>query len=233
MASIGNKWALITGASRGIGQQVALGLAQEKCNLVIHARKTENLASTLKLLEKAQVEVKTVKGELSTPEGLNSLLEGVHRHGVEIDILYNNAAIQNEWQTVWEIPQAEWLRTFQINFFTIVQLCNAFIPLMVERGFGRVVNVTSGIKDVPNLSPYATSKAALAKYTEDLAAQLKDTNVLINNMDPGWLKTDLGGPHADHEVTTVLPGALVPVLLDDFGPSGQWYSAQDYAQTAK
>jgi 3-oxoacyl-[acyl-carrier protein] reductase len=233
MASIENKWALVTGASRGIGQQVALGLAQEKCSLVIHARKTENLATTRKLLVTTQVEVKTVEGELSTPEGLTSLIEGVHRHGVEIDILYNNAAIQNEWQPVWEIPQEEWLRTFQINFFAIVQLCNTFIPPMVERGFGRVVNVTSGIKDVPNLSPYATSKAALTKYTEDLAAQLRDTNVLINNMDPGWLKTDLGGPHADHEVTTVLPGALVPVLLDGFGPSGQWYSAQDYAKTDK
>ena len=61
-------------------------------------------------------------------------------------------------------------------------------------------------------------------------AELKGTNVLVNCMDPGWLKTDLGGPNADYEVESVLPGALVPVLLDDFGLSGGFYPAQDYRE---
>lgn len=230
MISIQDKWAFITGASRGIGQQVAIGMAKLGCNLVLHARKVSNLDQTKKLLEPFQIEIETVEGELADPRQIATLIESVKTTGKPIDILYNNAAIQNKWMSVWEIPHEIWLETFQINFFAIIQLSNAFIPEMIQRGFGRVVNVSSGIKDVPSLSPYSTTKAALDKYTQDLTAELKDTNVLVNCMDPGWLKTDLGGPNADHEVQTVLPGALVPVLLDDNGPSGGFYPAQDYRE---
>lgn len=230
MASIINKWALVTGASRGIGQQVAIALAKEGCNLVLHARKKENLKTTLDLLQEYSVEKKAVEGELAAEQDITRLIDLVMEIGAPIDILYNNAAIQNKWMPVWEIPMEDWKETFQINFYAIIQLCNAFIPEMLKRGYGRVINVSSGIKDVPSLSPYSTTKAALDKYTQDLAAELKGSNVLVNCLDPGWLKTDLGGPNADHEVVTVLPGAMVPVLLEDFGPSGQFYSAQEYRE---
>ena len=145
-----------------------------------------------------------------------------------VDILYNNAAIQNSWKPIWEISLAEWQRTFQINFWAMVSFCTAFAPEMRQRGFGRIVNLTSGIRDIPQLAPYSVSKAAVDKYSSDLAAELRDTNVLVNCLDPGWLKTDMGGENAENEVATVLPGALVPALLDDYGPSGRLYSAQDY-----
>ena len=74
----------------------------------------------------------------------------------------------------------------------------ALIPAMVERGFGRIINLSSGIRDIPQLAPYSVSKAAVDKYTSDLAAELRGSNVLVNGLDPGWLKTDLGGPDADY-----------------------------------
>lgn len=138
----------------------------------------------------------------------------------------------NAWKPIWEITITEWQETFQVNLFAMVALCNAFAPEMRERGYGRIINLTSGIKDTPNLAPYSVSKAAVDKYTRDLAAELRETNVLVNHLDPGWLKTDLGGPDADHEVTTVLPGALVPALLEDHGPSGRLYAAQDFKYLA-
>src|SRR5512136_1108183 len=110
----------------------------------------------------------------------------------------------------------------------MIQLCNAFAPEMKRRGYGRIVNLTSGIKDIPQLAPYSVSKAAVDKYTRDLAAELKGTNVLVNYLDPGWLKTDMGGSNAPGEVESVLPGALLPALLDDHGPSGQFYAAQEH-----
>jgi NAD(P)-dependent dehydrogenase (short-subunit alcohol dehydrogenase family) len=96
---------------------------------------------------------------------------------------------------------------------------------MVENGFGRVINLSSGIKDVPELAPYGATKWAVNKLTEDLAAKLVGTGVRINTLDPGWLRTDLGGQHADHPVEAVLPGALAPALIDNDGPLGIQFSA--------
>ena len=109
----------------------------------------------------------------------------------------------------------------------LVMICHAFIPGMVERGWGRIVNVTSGIADQPELIAYAISKAAVDKFVYDTVGKLDGTGVLMNLLDPGWLRTDLGGPNAPGAVESVLPGALIPVLSEE-GVSGKLYRAQDY-----
>ena len=228
MKPLQGKWALVTGSSRGIGQQVAKGLSQEGCNVILHARTISNLKETRKLLEEYETETSIVAGDLATDAGVKAVIQGVLSGPGPVDILYNNAAIQNEWKPVWEIPRSVWQEVFQVNVYALISMCNAFAPAMLERGYGRIINLTSGIKDTPNLAPYGASKAAVDKYTQDLAAELRGTNVLANTLDPGWLRTDMGGPNGEHEVTTVLPGALVPALLEDNGPSGQRYSAQDF-----
>jgi 3-oxoacyl-[acyl-carrier protein] reductase len=228
MKLLEDKWALVTGSSRGIGQQIALGLARRQCNVIVHGRQPASVEATLQLLKDYDCKTQAVYGDLATDQGIESIITGVQEKVGSIDILYNNAAIQNPWKPVWEITQEEWRESFQINLFALVALCNAFIPDMVERNWGRVINLTSGIKDIPELLPYSASKAAVDKYTLDMAAQLRDTKVLINYLDPGWLRTDLGGENAMFEVTTVLPGALVPALLDDDGPSGRFFAAQDF-----
>ncbi len=228
MKLLENKWALITGSSRGIGQQIALGLARRKCNVIVHGRDKSHATETLRLLQGIDVKTYVVSGDLATQEGVTSVIQGVREGPGIVDILYNNAAIQNTWKPVWDITMEEWATTFQINLFSMIALCNAFAPEMKRRNFGRIINLTSGIKDVPNLAPYSVSKAAVDKYSLDLAAELKGTNVLVNYLDPGWLRTDLGGPNGEHDVTTVLPGALIPALLEDNGPSGRFYAAQDF-----
>lgn len=228
VTSLAGKWALVTGASRGIGQQVAVGLAQFDCNVVLHARTREHMSKTLGLLAEYPVETAVVAGDFSTTAGIRAVVRGVAKNPGGIDILYNNAGVQNEWQSVWEIERRTWQNMFDVNVLALVALTNAFAPGMVERGYGRIVNVSSGIRDIPQLVPYSASKAAVVKYTTDLAAGLAGSNVLVNALNPGWLRTDLGGPHAPLDVTAVLPGALVPALLPDFGPSGEVFEAQDY-----
>ena len=226
MTDLSGKWALVTGASRGIGTQIARGLAELGCNLVLHGRTlegTEGLAEQLS----SNVQVHSVAGELAVEA--ERVAEEALRLSGGIDVLYNNAAVQSKFfQNPWSVSGEELRRCFEVDAIAPILVCNVLVPPMLERGYGRVINVTSGIKDQPNLTPYAVAKAALDKYVKDFAPSLQSTGVTMNLLDPGWLKTDMGGPNAPGEVESVLPGALIPALLDD-GVSGRWFNAQEYA----
>ncbi len=228
MKLLENKWALVTGSSRGIGQQIALGLAGLKCNIIVHGREVSNVEETLNLLSPYDIQAFTVAGDLGSQKAVENFIQRIKDGPGTVDILYNNAAVQNKWSEIWDIGLDEWIWTFQVNLFSMIMLCNAFAPEMVHQKYGRIINLTSGIEDVPQLSPYSVTKAAVDKYSLDLAAELRDTNVLVNCLDPGWLSTDMGGPNGMFPPETVLPGALVPALLEDYGPTGHRYSAQDF-----
>ncbi|MEJ2615205.1 MAG: SDR family NAD(P)-dependent oxidoreductase [Ignavibacteriaceae bacterium] len=226
--SFKNKWALVTGSSRGIGRQIAMGLAERGCNVVIHARLEENLTETQMQLKKYDVKVIAAAGNLETSKGTDEVINKIKKFPGYLDILYNNAAVSNDATPITNFSVSEWMKTFSVNLFAMVKLCNEFAPIMKQRGFGRIINLTSGIADQPQYSPYSVSKAAVDKFSRDLAYAFRNDNVLVNYLDPGWLKTDLGGPDAWNEVETVLPGALVPALLEDNGPTGKFYCAQDF-----
>lgn len=223
-----DKWALVTGSSRGVGRQIAKGLAEWGCNVLIHGREAANTEQTRELLAGFDVQIHVVAGELDSDAGIDQVIEGVQAGPGRVDILYNNAGVMSQAAPICEIPKEEWLRVLQVNLFALVRLCSAFAPAMAERGWGRIVNLTSGIADQPHLTPYSVSKAAVDKYSQDLAYAFREKNVLVNTLDPGWLKTDLGGQNAWSEVETVLPGALVPALLEDNGPTGRFFAAQDF-----
>jgi NAD(P)-dependent dehydrogenase (short-subunit alcohol dehydrogenase family) len=99
---------------------------------------------------------------------------------------------------------------------------------MLARKWGRVINLTSGIMEQLQLTAYAISKAAVDKFVRDFVPLLAGTGVRMNLLDPGWLRTDLGGPRAPNDPSSVIPGALVPALMDN-GESGRFFRAQDYA----
>lgn len=228
MKRLENKWALVTGSSRGIGQQIAWGLAERGCNIIVHGREVQHLEATLDRLKTYNVKTHIATGELSSPAGVAQLIEQAKAAPGPVDILYNNAAVMSKYESIFSINQAEWDRVFQINVWALIAICQAFAPGMRERGYGRIINLTSGIADQPNLAVYSVSKAAVDKYSRDLAAEFKGQNVLVNFLDPGWLQTDLGGPNAPGKVESVLPGALVPALLDNDGPTGRFFGAQEY-----
>lgn len=222
------KWALVTGSSRGIGQQVALGLAQLGCHVIVHGRTLENCDGTLVLLKDYDVKVVAIAGELNSESNVNQLIASVNAITAELGILYNNAAMMCEFKDVFEFSQVAWKDMFQVNVLSMVQLCNAFGPGMKARNRGRIVNVSSGIADQPSLAPYSVSKAAVDKLTKDLASEFKDTAVRVNAIDPGWIQTELGGPDAWEPVESVLPGMMAPVIVVDDGANGEIFSAQNF-----
>jgi len=226
MIELKGKNALITGSSRGVGQQIALGLAQLGCHVIVHGRKEENNKETLELLKAYSVNTYSVYGDLSDENQINDLIDQVRALQIPIDILYNNAGIMRDYrEDIWSHTTEDWLETYKVNVVAMYKLCSAFVPLMIKNNFGRVVNTTSRIMDQPQLAPYGASKWAVDKLSQDIAAAVKNTPVRINYMDPSWLRTDLGGEHADNPVEAVLPGALAPLLIDDDGPNGQFFSA--------
>jgi NAD(P)-dependent dehydrogenase (short-subunit alcohol dehydrogenase family) len=230
-SSLKNKWALVTGASRGVGQQIAIGLAQYGVNLVLHSSNIENQKSTVNLLKKYNVIIMNVAGSLESNEDITQFVTDAELMSGGIDILYNNAAIMTSATPLFETLQCDYEKSFQVNLFSMIKICSYFAPKMKSRGFGRIINVSSGIKDTPILDAYSVSKAAVDKYTRDLAIELSDTGVLANILDPGWCRTDLGGDSAFNDVTSVLPGALIPAMLGNEGaeaPKGLLFAAQDY-----
>jgi len=229
MIQLKGKNALITGSSRGVGQQVAQALAKLGCNIIVHGRTQESCVKTLELLKKFDVDVYCVYGELSDELQVKQLINQVKALKISVDILYNNAAVMTPFHNdYWMHSWDEWMLSFKVNVFAMYSLCGAFIPAMIENGFGRVINLTSGIKDLPELAPYGATKWAVNKLTDDIAAKLANTGVRINTLDPGWLRTDLGGENADHPVEAVIPGALAPALVEDDGANGQFFSAIDH-----
>ncbi len=216
MINVKGRWALVTGASRGIGKGVALFMAKQGCNLVLQGRTKEHCEDTLKQVKDLGVEAYAVGAELSKPEEVQKMLEEIDAKGTVIDIVFNNAGVQVAYRTEYlQTPVSDYEQSFLINTIAPMMICYHFLPGMAERGFGRIINTTSGIRREPQQAGYSASKAALDKVTMDLASVYDGTNVMINITDPGWCRTDLGGPAAPNAPESSLPGVVVGAFVDD------------------
>jgi len=228
MISVKGKWALITGASRGIGYLTAKFMAQQGCNLVLHSRKLENTAKVLEEVKAIGVEAYSVAAELSDLDAVAKMLSDVDALGVQIDIVLNNAGLQIAYRNEYfNTPVSDYTESFKINTIAPAMICYHFMPKMIERGFGRILNTTSGIALEPQQAGYSASKAALDKITIDLGSTVEGTDVCINLTDPGWCRTDLGGPHAPNAPESAIPGIVVGAFIDD-KKSGRYLNAPHF-----
>ena len=162
MIDISGKWALVTGASRGIGREIAEALSQQGCNLVLHSRSVVHTEALAEKLSTNDVRAVSLAADLSDVDQVNRMLSDLDGIAPQIDILYNNAAIMMPYhEDVYHIPSEAFRKSFEINVISQIKLCNALIPAMMGRGWGRVINLISAIEYLPQLAPYAISKAAL------------------------------------------------------------------------
>lgn len=228
MLEINGKWALITGASRGIGRLAAAVLAQHGCNIVAQSRDVSHTQELLEELRGYGVEAYAVAAELSDTAQVQAMLKEIDEKGTQIDIVLNNAAVQIAYRTdYFTTPVEDYTTSFQINTIAPMLICYHYLPKMIARGFGRIVNTTSGIRLEPEQAGYSASKAALDKVTIDIGSKIEGTDVIISLTDPGWCRTDLGGPNAPNAPESAIPGVVVGAFVND-GKSGRLFCAGDF-----
>ncbi len=228
MTDVKGRWALITGASRGIGRLAALFMAEHGCNLILHGRTEAHLEGVLKEVRAFGVEAIPDACELSDPDEVEAMLKRIDGLDLPVDIVLNNAGFQIAYRTDWcATPFDDYEQSFRVNTIAPMMIMYHFLRKMIARGFGRIVNTTSGIRREPQQAGYSASKAALDKVTMDLAAQTDGTDVIISLTDPGWCRTDLGGPHAPNSPESALPGVIAGVFVDD-RKSGRCFVAPDF-----
>lgn len=228
MVNVKGRWALITGASRGIGYLTAKFMASMGCNLVLHSRTMEHSEKIAAEVREMGVEAYAVCAELSDLDAVKKMLSDIDAIGVKIDIVMNNAGLQIAYRTdYYSTPVSDFTESFKINTIAPTIICYHFMPKMIEAGFGRIINTTSGIALEPEQAGYSASKAALDKITIDLGSKVEGTDVMINLTDPGWCRTDLGGPHAPNAPESAIPGIAVGAFMDD-KKSGRYLGAQHF-----
>ncbi len=189
-----NRLALITGASSGIGADFARELAAQNHDLFITARRLDRLESLKKEIEQQYgVQVHTFTADLIDPDGVNSILEELHRQNLKVDVLINNAGFGARVFILDKRPE-DWDNIIRVNVNSLVALTMGILPSMVERQNGKILNVSStgAFQAVPWLTVYAATKAFILSFSEGLAAELKDQhiNVQVTCLCPGPTRTE-------------------------------------------
>ena len=208
--------ALVTGANRGIGVEVCRRLAADGHDVILTAR--DPVAG-----REAARELGVRFEMLDVADGAS--VTGCARRAGPVAILVNNAGVFPPG-TVLDAPSESWREAIETNFLGALRCCRAFVPAMVERGYGRVVNVSSGYgafaEGLDGPAPYAVSKAALNALTKKLASEVSG-DVKVNAVCPGWVRTRMGGEGAELPVEEAVETILWLSSLPADGPNGGFF----------
>ena len=200
--------ALVTGGGRGIGRSVALELASAGARVAVAARSREQVETTAE-----QIDGLPIAGDVSSGDDVRRMVDETEGRLGPIDLLVNNAGIAGSPEPMWEHDPAGWWRVHEINVRGPVLLCHTLIPRMLARGRGRIVNMGSGSSSLPNSgdTSYGSSKAALGRFSENLANRLAHTPVRVFLMSPEHVRTAMTDHYGDDAPWT--PPELVRRLV--------------------
>jgi NAD(P)-dependent dehydrogenase (short-subunit alcohol dehydrogenase family) len=221
--------AIVTGANRGIGLEVCRQLASNDIHVVLTARDPIKGEAAASQLQAQNLDVVFHPLDVTQEQSIHLLRDHIGEQHGAADILINNAGIliDPSGSKVLDSQDVTYRKTFETNFFGALSMCLAFTPLMLEKGYGRIVNVSSGsgqLSDMESGTPaYRVSKTALNALTRTLAAELKGRNVLVNSVCPGWVKTDMGGSGATRPVEQGADTIVWLATLPDGAPSGGFF----------
>ena len=199
-----DKIALVTGANKGIGYEVARQLGEKGYHVLVGARNAGAGKQAAVSLQKGDATAEFVEIDASDPASIQKAAKTVAAKFDHLDALVNNAAIMEDKKNITEVPDDIFLRTLTTNTLGPLRVTQAFLPLLVKSSRGSVVNMSSGLgqlQDMGDTHPaYSISKTALNAVTRQFAAALRDKAITVNSVCPGWVKTDMGGANAPRTV---------------------------------
>lgn len=197
--SLEGRTAMVTGASRGLGKAIALGLADAGASLIVAARDAAKLEETAEEIRAKGRQARTIAFDLADLEAVQAATDRLNGEGARIDILVNNGAIGG-WGGLHQSTLGHWENMFDINVSSMYLLCRDLSKGMAERKWGRIINFGSYVSDTgrPNLSAYTASKHAVLGLTRAIAADLAPHGVTVNAIAPGFFDTDMAAPTVGH-----------------------------------
>lgn len=238
-----SKIAFISGANRGIGFATAEALAAQGITVVMGCRDVNKGQQAASKLSQQGYQVEAIAYDANQADTADQVYDFLQKKYGVLDILINNAGILQEDlvgnNSSVSVSQQVLQQTFQTNLFAVVDLTQKLLPLLMQSTAGRVVNLSSivgslNIHSMENspIAPakafaYNASKTALNAFTVHLADALKSTNIKVNSAHPGWIKTELGGPHAPMELSESFKTSLRLATLDQHGPTGGFFHEAD------
>lgn len=231
--SLTERVAVVTGANRGIGFEVCRQLAQKQLQVILTSRdESKGKASVRELQEEGLLNLLYHQLDITNPESINQLVSFIQDKFNRLDVLVNNAGICIDTKrppdnSIFKMKTDTLRTTLETNLYGPLRLCQAFAPLMAERSYGRIVNVSSIAGQLSSMRgrhpSYRISKSAVNALTRILADELRDTHVLVNAVCPGWVKSDLGGPNACRDLSEGADTVVWLATLPDDGPTGLFF----------
>jgi len=221
--------ALVTGANRGIGREVARQLAGRGYRVILSARDEGKAGEAARVIaEDTGAEVTPLRLDVSDPASIAAAAERVADDG-RLDVLVNNAGVGTDWGVAGSDPDFGAIQAaLETNFYGAYRLTVALLPVLRASEHPRIVNVSSGMGGVAEMGGwtpgYRVSKAALNAMTRILSTELRDDGVLVNSACPGFVNTDMGGQFgAKKPVEDGAAGVVWLATLPDDGPSGGFF----------
>ena len=226
-----NRCALITGAAAGIGLATARNLAAHGVKLVLTDVNSDGLDKAVAELRESGADAVSYVIDVSSDEDVDRLAAGLNEKNIDVDILVNNAGIwRDNTGNFWETDPKSWIRRWRINVYGLMYLTRAILPGMIERRYGRIVNVASvaGIYGISGMTDYSATKGAVIAFTKSLAKETTGYGVTVNSVSPGNIgdgDKDNGLSYAGRIGSYAECAELICFVASD---NASWCSGQDY-----